>query len=308
MNQRGQSLVLSLLFLTVLVGMAALVVDVGAWYRADRKLQANADAAALAAAQELPASTANAEAAALEYANTNDGGLEAKNIKFRSTVVSHDTVEVVTDRPAPGFFAQLFGRNSVDVRAKAVARVGTLGTAKGAAPVAVDWSHEMLQCGRACWGRRQGGTTIPGQETTVDFFKTGPGAFRLINIDGSYGGTGLQDIGAWIRSGLQADADVNRWYYSDPGMKPNSSHVKEALDFRDETELLFPVYDDTRAQGAGFEYHVIGWAVFHVTDWHIQGSNNAKITGYFVDMVWAGIHNPSAGAPSFGARAVALIE
>lgn len=126
MNQRGQSLVLSLVFLTVLVGMAALVVDVGSWYRADRKLQANADAAALAAAQELPANRAEAEATALAYAATNDGGLDAKNVKFRTTVVPHDTVEVTTDRPSPGFFAQLFGRSSVDVRATAAARTGVL--------------------------------------------------------------------------------------------------------------------------------------------------------------------------------------
>ena len=106
-----------------------MVIDVGSWYRADRKLQANADAAALAGAQELPANTAAAEATALEYADTNDGGLEAKGVKFRTTVLPNDTIEVNTDRPAPGFFAQLFGRGSVDVRAKAAARTGVLGSA-----------------------------------------------------------------------------------------------------------------------------------------------------------------------------------
>ena len=37
------------LFLIVLIRMAAAVIDVGAWMRADRKLQSAADAAALAA-------------------------------------------------------------------------------------------------------------------------------------------------------------------------------------------------------------------------------------------------------------------
>jgi hypothetical protein len=300
MSERGQTLVLSVLFVTALVGMAAIVVDVGSWYRADRKLQANADAAALAAAHELPDSTAAAQATALAYADTNDGGLEAKNVKFRMTLTPNDTIEVVTDRPAPGFFAQLFGRDSVDVRAKAVARNGVLGSAVGAAPIAIDWQHEMLQCGVDCWDEYH--------PTTLEFDKVGPGAFRLINIDGSHGGTGLQDIGAWIRDGLNKQADIDKWYYSDPGIKPNSSHVKDALDFRDETELLLPVYDDTQAQGAGFEYHVIGWAVFHVTDYTIHGSVEAEINGYFVNMVWTGIASPSSGSPNFGARAVALIE
>lgn len=312
MNQRGQSLVLSLLFLTVLIGMAAIVVDVGSWYRADRKLQANADAAALAGAQELPGSSASAQAAALDYADTNDGGLQAKDVKFRQTVLPNDTIEVTTDRQAPGFFAQLFNRSFVDVRAKAAARVGVLSSAVGAAPIAVDWEHEMLHCDppESCWGRYEDGVLLEGTPTTVDFFKTGPGAFRLVNIDSSRGGTGLQDIGDWIRSGYLDSADVDQWYYSDPGIKPNSSHVKEALDYRlsNEPDLLFPVYNSVRGSGAGFDYYVIGFAVFHVTSWDIHGSKDSKLHGFFMDMVWTGVPASSGGAPSFGARAVALIE
>ena len=301
MNQRGQSLVLSLVFLVVLVGMAALVVDVGSWYRADRKLQANADAAALAGAQELPADTAAASASAVAYADTNDGGLKAENVKFRTTVTTNDTIEVTTDRPAPGFFAKLFGRDVVDVRAKAAARTGTLSKARWAAPIGIDETHPMLQCGRGCWN--------DGNPTTLDFFKVGPGAFRLINIDSTYGGTSPSALGDWIRTGLDAEMDNNRWYYSDPGMKPNSSHIKEALDFRNESELLFPVYSQTRSQGAGFEYYVVGWAVFHVTGYDIHGSKDARLYGYFVDMVWEGIiSEPGENDPNFGAKTVALIE
>ncbi|MBA2359891.1 MAG: hypothetical protein H0V79_02960 [Actinobacteria bacterium] len=298
-SERAQSVVIVVVFMTVLIGMAAAVLDVGSWYRADRKLQANADAAALAGAQALPESTAEAQSSALAYADENDGGLKVENIKFRSTVIPNDTIEVTTDRPAPGFFAKLFGLNSVQVRAKAAARAGVLSRAQWAAPVAVDWQHEKLQCKPTpCWG----------EQTTLDFEKTGPGAFRLMNIDSSYGGTGPQDIGQWIRQGLHAWMDKDRWYYSDPGMKPNSSHIKGALDLRDETELLFPVYNATRAQGAGFEYYVIGWAVFHVTGYTIHGSKDSRIHGYFVDMIWAGIQSGNAGDEHFGARAVALVE
>jgi Putative Flp pilus-assembly TadE/G-like len=295
-SERGQSLVIVLLFMTALIGMAAAVIDVGSWYRADRKLQANADAAALAGAQELPESAPSAQAAALTWADKNDGGVTAANIKFRSTVVANDTIEVTAERRAPGFFAKLFGFDSVQVRAKAAARAGVMNRARWAAPVAIDWRHEKLQC--KCWG----------DPTEIDFEKVGPGAFRLMNIDGSYGGTGPSDIGQWVRGGLDAWMDNNRWYYSDPGMKPNSSHIKGALDFRDETELLFPVYNAVRAQGAGFEYYVIGWAVFHVTGWDIRGVNDGKIYGYFVDMVWTGVGSTSAGSPHFGARTVELIE
>jgi Putative Flp pilus-assembly TadE/G-like len=308
MNERGQSLVVSVLFLFVLAGMAITVLDVGSWYRADRKLQANADAAALAGAQELPESTADATAVAVAYADKNDGGVAAAGVTFRKTAVPNDTIVVNAERPAPGFFAKLFGWASVQVHAKAVARVGTLDRARWGAPVGVDYRHPMLQCGETCWN--------PDHLTTLDFDKVGPGAFRLLNIDSSYGGTGPSDLGDWIRSGLDAWMDKDRWYYSDPGIKPNSSHIKEALEFRDETELLFPVYNDTQAQGAGFEYYVIGWAVFHVTGYEIHGVNESRIDGYFVDMVWEGIlgeqgdgdDDDDSPDPHFGARAVALIE
>jgi hypothetical protein len=301
-SQRGQSVVVTVLFLGVLIGLAAAVLDVGSWYRADRKLQANADAAALAGARELPTSTAAAEAVALDYAARNDGGVASKNIKFRSTLGPNDTIEVTAERPAPGFFAKLFGLDSVQVRAKAVARTGALARARWAAPIGVDYMHEKLQCKPVpCWK----------EQTKIDFNKTGPGAFRILNIDSSYGGTGSDDIGNWIESGLDAWMDKDRWYYSDPGLKPNSSHVIRALDARlgGDRDLLLPVYNATRAQGAGFEYYVIGWAVFHVTGYTINGAKNAWIDGYFVDMIWAGIQSSTAGgAPNFGARAVELVE
>ena len=53
-TQRGQAIVMVAVALVVLMGCAALTIDLGyAWY-AKRELQATVDAAALAGAQELP--------------------------------------------------------------------------------------------------------------------------------------------------------------------------------------------------------------------------------------------------------------
>ena len=59
----------------VLVGMAALVVDGGSWYQADRQLQTAADAAALAGAQHLPTEQTEARTVALDYAQKNYAGI-----------------------------------------------------------------------------------------------------------------------------------------------------------------------------------------------------------------------------------------
>ena len=47
-DERGQAFVLVVASLVVLLGMAALGIDVGSWYKAQRHDQAVADAAALA--------------------------------------------------------------------------------------------------------------------------------------------------------------------------------------------------------------------------------------------------------------------
>ena len=76
------------LFLFVLIGMAAMVIDVGYAYYAHRSLQAQADAAALAGAQELP-NPSRAEQVAYEYS----GEPGAKNARDN---VRDVTVEVRT--------------------------------------------------------------------------------------------------------------------------------------------------------------------------------------------------------------------
>ena len=59
--ESGQAMVFVAFGLIALVGMAALVIDGGSWYRAQRQLQTAADAAALAGAQELPLEPALAQ-------------------------------------------------------------------------------------------------------------------------------------------------------------------------------------------------------------------------------------------------------
>lgn len=295
-NDCGQTAVLTVVFMTVLIGMAAAVLDVGSWYRADRQLQATVDAAALAGAQALPESTGDADVLAREYAEKNGGGIQ--DVSFSTTVLANDTIEITGERPAPGFFSKLFGVDSVQVHASAKARSGILAGAKWAAPIAVDDDHPLLSCRPA---------PCSEEETELELEKVGPGAFRLINIDGSHGGTGPSILAEWIRSGFDGFMPLN-WYFSDSGAKFNSSQVQDALDSVIGTELLFPVYDETRGGGANFEYEVIGWVGFVLTDWEIQGSKKNKIYGHFTRVVWEGIQSDTATDDDLGARAVTLIE
>jgi hypothetical protein len=164
------------LVLGVLLGMCAAVLDVGSWYRADRAPQSTVDAAALAGAQALPGDAALANSLALEYAEKNGGGVDS--VSIQTELLPDDTILVTGARPAPAFFTKLFGIDEVQVQARAKARTSPLEEARWAAPFGVDEQHPMLQC--LCFG----------VDTDLELEKVGPGAFRLINIDGSHGGTG----------------------------------------------------------------------------------------------------------------------
>lgn len=295
-NQRGQAMVLTLVFMIVLLAMAAAVLDVGSWYRAHRQTQATADASALAGAQELPESTGAASTMALDYAGRNDGGVKAQDIEFSGKVVANDTIKVSARRPAPGVFTKLFGIDSVTARSTATARSGVLDQAKWAGPIGVDEQHPDLQC-----------EPLPcfGNPTVLELDKVGPGAFRIINIDSSKGGQSSATLGEWIRTGLDAYMPL-KWYWSDPGSSFNSSHVRRALDERMGDELLFPIYRSVRGNGSNLEYEVVGWVGWHLTGYKISGKG--KLEGWFTRVIWEGIQSETATEDDFGSRAVSLVE
>ena len=297
-DNRGQTTVLTLVFMAVLLGMSALVLDLGSWYRSDRGLQQTADAAALAGAQALPMSTGNATSLAIEYANKNGGGLGSGGIAFSGSVMANDTIKVNMTRQAPGFFSKVFGLKSVTVGAHAAARVGTFNSAQFAAPIGVDVKHPMLSgSGCPCFD----------DPTTLDLEKVGPGAFRILNIDGSKGGTGQDILGDWIMHGLDAYMPLD-WYNSDSGAKFNASEVKAALTARIGTELLFPVYRAIQSQGSNLQYEVIGWVGFYLTGFKGSG-NKGQLDGWFTRVIWQGIQGQTgSGSPNFGALSVQLVD
>lgn len=298
-RERGQAAVLTVVFMAVMLLAAAAVLDVGSWYRADRELQQTVDAAALAGAQELPENPATAVTVAKTYADKNgDGDVELTGISVSTKLISNDSIKVTGKRDAPGFFTKVFGIDSVTVNGTARARTGVLASAKWAAPIAVDEKHPMLLA--KAWG----------VATELELDKIGPGAFHLVNIDGSHGGTNPHTLGDWIRKGFEGYAPLD-WYYSDPGAKYNSHPAfKSALDDVIATgqEILLPVYRSTQASGAGFEYEVVGWTGFVVTDYEIKGQKQTKIFGHFTRVIWEGIYSDEAGADEFGAYTVSLIE
>ncbi len=308
-SDRGQATVLTVIFLIVLLGAAALVLDVGSWFREQRGTQSTADAAALAAAQALPDSTGDAGILADEYLTKNGGG--AAVVGFSSGPVANDTVTVEVEREAPGIFAKIFGIESVTVGAKATARSGGLDAARWVAPIAVNLKHEKLQCG----GPPSKPTPCFGDLTEIELenlHKPGSGdaagAFGLINLDQSDSGSvGGSTLGDWIMRGFDAYLEPGR-YTSVPSAKFNDSHVRGALAARidGDRELLFPIYKTISGSGSNAIYDVVGWVGFTVTKYQASGSTG-KVWGSFTKVLWEGVQSNSGSNLNFGTRTIELV-
>lgn len=124
----GQALIVFALILSVLLGFAALTVDIGAMQLDKTKMQVIADAAALAGAQDLPNDASKAKNTAIEYAILNGAPANIKNNEeidgYNVKVVSpfngdESKIEVTVTKEVVHFFAKALGfdKSKVSVRA-----------------------------------------------------------------------------------------------------------------------------------------------------------------------------------------------
>jgi hypothetical protein len=306
-DNRGQAAVTTVLFLTVLIGASAMSLDVGSWYHAKRQLQAEADAAALAGAQALPESTADAKAYAIQYADKNGGHLGVSQITISSDVTANDTIKVQLNAPAPGFFSKLFGISSVTVGASAAARSDNVSAALHVAPIVVNWKHPMLQC-------KPLPCSTPTSIDLADLHKSGSGnaagSFGLIDLDpADNGSVGSQILGEQITNGFDRYMEPGT-YYAVPSTKYSSSWVQDAMQVSIGTELLFPIYDTIQDPGSNAIYNIIGWVGFYVTGYDLNANGNSgHIYGWFTRRISGGIQvSTGSSMPDYGVRAVQLVN
>ena len=133
-DEKGQTLVVTALGMTVLMGMMGLAIDVGLMFRAKRIAQTAADSAAIAAAldYEYNGSTTSAATAARAAAGSNGISNTASNVavNFSPNITSawHNTsgyVQAVVNLPNPTLFISAFYRTATPFTVTARAIAGT---------------------------------------------------------------------------------------------------------------------------------------------------------------------------------------
>ncbi len=179
-REAGQALPLFGLMIFVLLGFAAMSVDVGRYVWARTSMQAGVDAAALAAAQSMPSQT-NADAKAVEYWIDNSGFIQSQGTNVQFTVSyppGNKAIKIEGAADIPTWFAKFFGVPKWHVTAEGQAESQVLDIA-----VVLDISGSM------CYDPPM--LHIETSESTLN----GPGHFspassRPVLVDGVYTGAG----------------------------------------------------------------------------------------------------------------------
>lgn len=115
-EERGVVLVIVAVSLVAILAFAAIAIDIGSFYQAQRQAQAAADAGALAGADDLNSNPSGVTTDATNYAKTNFPGATPTVSEPTST-----SVKVTVSAVTPSFFGAMLGLTSQNVKASATA-------------------------------------------------------------------------------------------------------------------------------------------------------------------------------------------
>jgi Flp pilus assembly protein TadG len=311
-EERGGIAVIVAILMVVLLGFAAISVDVARLYSERAQLQNGSDGAALMIARACAAgapvedcsSTPSANVLTLVNRNALDG---LSNVDSITVNKATQTVQVTTGAKETGvptnsvsmFFAQVMGIPSAKVLATSNVHWGSPVKGIMALPLAVAECKFNLNL-----------SSQESQEQILDF-DSGcgrvPGGFGWIASTGS-------SCGISISVGMESNSAT--WFSSDPGASaPSRCSASDLSQMNDKTVLL-PLYDKAAETGANAGYFVKGFAAFHVTGYNFaddawpKGSKlkNKTLRGYFVKFVSISQALELGSATDYGASIVKLIS
>ena len=327
-NERGAAAILVAAAMVVLLGFAALAVDVGALYSEKAQLQNGADAAALAIATDCAnGSCGNSAATGNQFANSNaNDNTSGANVTFPATA----TVRVATNaRDTSGqnsfslYFARILGFDTTPVNAVAEAK----------------------------WGAPSKATTLPWTVSECVFKKyLSPSQLASLNSTGNFTGdptpthillrydtnaptvsgcaaqNGYQPGGfGWLvtTSGCSTDISINATVQGQTGNHfPNAAACNTVLAHIMDEPALIPLFNKAVGNGSNATYTLVGFAAFKVTGYKFSGSgavldpaapncngNCRGLQGYFERFVSLeeGM-TAGSGVPNYGASVVTLTK
>ncbi|MEV5051783.1 pilus assembly protein TadG-related protein [Arthrobacter sp. LAR12-1-1.1] len=308
-SERGGIAVIVALLMVVLLGFAAIAIDVGKLYSERAQLQNGSDSVALMLAQKCAknvndsdCSSTSALAGDLANKNAVDGqsnvksiGLDKVNRKATVTIGAKET------GGAPNSVSNFFAR-----------ALGFPGS-------------EVTAISNVQWGTPSKGTVIVPLTIAECKFSSDPTVVQVLYIDaggcgGIPGGFGwitdpdTTDSKCSVKMSAGASSDSGIWFSSDTGASaPTVCSSADISAIQDQTVLL-PLYAVATGTGSGGKYYVKGFAAFHVTGYHFSDEEwpksdklaNKTIRGSFVKFVSLSQALELGSASDYGTSVVRL--
>jgi Flp pilus assembly protein TadG len=324
-DETGAVAVFVALSMTMMLGCAAIAVDVSSAYADRHQVQNGADAAALAVALDCARNSCGditATATAAVQANTTAADAADATIGAPTVTTTGATVTVTARATSNHFFAGVVGRPSDVVTARSSA--SWIPTTRGRAnfPLAISWCeyqgqiarhplgntttyriNATTQLGGSCNG--PSGTTLSGYAVTQPDTATGCRTTSALGntlagyVDGygnSYGSWNGGWYGSWNGAGSGSGSGL-------PG-----ACTTAYLGSLYGSDLLIPVWDQVSGSGSNLRFHVYGYAAFRFMGVDPYSYDPALI-GYFTYAAQqsdATTASTSTAAPDLGARSVYL--
>ncbi|MBT2521301.1 TadE/TadG family type IV pilus assembly protein [Arthrobacter sp. ISL-28] len=271
-NERGGISVMVAILMVVLLGFAALAVDVGVLYSERAQLQNGADAAALSVAQRCATNLADPGCSAtspLASDLANENALDRmSNIKSITLNTGARTVSVTVGARETGsapnsvslFFANVLGFPSAAVNAKTSVKWGS--PVKGTAPFPVTVSICQVRDQSGVMQRLQ----LHGNNANPDCYYGPSGAF----VQGGFGGL-KQDTNA---CGATVDT-VSNTAGGDTGNNPTPNCEGTLNSWAADMNsgkaviLLLPIFNAVTGTGTGAVYRLTTFAAFKIAGWKL---------------------------------------
>ncbi|MGO4250516.1 pilus assembly protein TadG-related protein [Paenarthrobacter sp. RAF54_2] len=262
-GERGAVAVFVALLMVVLLGFAAIAIDLGALTVEKAELQNGADAAALAIARGCAAGNCGnivTTAKDLAGSNARDGYATATATITGSTVtVETGTLNKDGSTKLNYLFATALGIHD----GSATARASASWASPASGPAVLPLTFSMCQFDAAMAGT-----------TRLIEYKAGVGCNGPTNhpIPGGFG---------WLSTGGQCSVNVSiatAHTPSDTGNSiPLSSQCITAMQSMKNKTILIPMFEDAGGSGNSGWYKIYGFAAFKITGWKFGGNGQAEL-------------------------------
>lgn len=310
-GERGAIAVIVALLMVVLLGFAAISIDVARLYSERAQLQNGSDAAAMMLAQvcakkatdpDCSSTTSSALQRINKIADMNavDGQSNVKSVVLdtinrKATVTTGAKETGGKTNSVSNFFARALGFPDSEVTATS----------------------------KVEWGTPSKGTVVLPLTIAECKFTADPAVVQVLYVDaggcaGVPGGFGwitdATDTKCSVKMTAGASSDPGIWFSSDTGASAPSVCTSADISAIQDKTILLPLYAVATGTGSSGKYYVKGFAAFHVTGYHFSDEEwpkadklpNKSIRGYFVKYVSLTQALELGSTPDYGTSVVRL--